>query len=81
MPSFTVRFKGMLFQHQRAGLSEAGIDLVSKEPALRIGMVKTGASINTVLVEAASEEQAIATVKAKLTPDDVNFSGWEAEPA
>jgi hypothetical protein len=78
MPSFAVRFKGLLFQHQRARLSKAGIDLVAKEPGMQIDEVKTGRPIHTVLVEADTEEQAMATVKAKLTPDDVNFSNWEA---
>jgi len=79
MPSFAVRFKGMLFKHQRARLSAAGIDLVSSEPAMQIGPIKTGEPINTVTLEADSEEAAIATVKQKLSPDDVNFSAWEAE--
>jgi len=81
MPSFAVRFKGMLFKNQRARLSAAGIELVSSEPAMQIGSIKTGEPINTVTLEADSEEQAIATVKQKLSPDDVNFSGWEAESA
>lgn len=81
MPSFAVRFKGMLFKHQRARLSAAGIDLVSSEPGMQIGSIKMGEPINTVSLEADSEEAAIATVKQKLSPDDVNFSAWEAESA
>lgn len=81
MPSFAVRFKGLLFKNQRARLSAAGIDLVSSEPAMQIGPIQTGEPINTVTLEADSEENAIATVKGKLTPDDVNFSAWEAESA
>jgi hypothetical protein len=81
MPSFAVRFKGLLFKSHCARLSAAGIELVSSEPSMQIGPIKTGEPVNTVLVEADSEQQAIATVKAKLTPDDVNFTEWEAEQA
>ncbi len=81
MPSFAVRFKGLLFKHQRARLSAAGIDLVSSEPAMQIGPIKTGEPINTVTLEGDSEQAAIATVKQTLSPDDVNFSAWEAEAA
>lgn len=81
MPSFSVRFKGMLFKNHRARLGRAGIDLVSSEPGMQIGPIRTGEPVNTVLVEAESDDQAIATVKSKLTPDDVNFSSWEAELA
>jgi len=81
MPSFAVRFKGLLFKNQRARLRAAGIDLVSSEPAMQIGPIKTGEPINTVTLESDSEQAAIATVKQKLSPDDVNFSAWEAEPA
>jgi hypothetical protein len=81
MPSFAVRFKGLLFKSHRARLGAAGIELVSSEPGMEIGGIKTGEPVNTVLVAAASEEQAIASVRQKLTPDDVNFSNWEAEPA
>jgi hypothetical protein len=81
MPSFAVHFKGFLLASHRARLSSAGIELVSSEPSMQIGEIKTGQPINTVRVEAASEEQALAIVRQKLTPDDVNFSNWEAEPA
>jgi hypothetical protein len=81
MPRFAVRFKGLLFKDHCARLSRAGIDLVSSEPAMQIGSITTGEPVNTVLVDAGLEDQAIAAVKAKLTPDDVNFSDWEAEPA
>jgi ATP phosphoribosyltransferase len=81
MASFAVRFKGVLFKLHLERLEDAGITLESSEPAMQIGPIKTGEPINTVLVDADSEEQAIATVKAKLTPDDVNFSSWEADPA
>jgi hypothetical protein len=81
MASFAVRFKGVLFKLHLKRLERAGIELVSSEPSMQIGPIKTGEPVNTVLVDAASEEEAIATVRQKLTPDDVNFSGWDAEPA
>ncbi|HET7509445.1 MAG TPA: hypothetical protein VFJ65_04270 [Solirubrobacterales bacterium] len=81
MASYAVRFKGVLFKLHLERLEAAGIPLESSEPAMQIGPIKTGEPINTVLVEAESDEQAIATVKAKLTPDDVNFSDWDADPA
>lgn len=40
-----------------------------------------GEPINTALVEANSEEQAVLAVKAALVPDDINFSDWEAKLA
>lgn len=81
MTSFAVCFKGVLFKLHLERLEDAGIAFESSEPAMQIGSIKTGEPTNTVLVDADSEEQAIATVKAKLTPDDVNFSNWEADPA
>jgi hypothetical protein len=81
MVSFAVRFKGILFKLHLKRLKAAGIVLVSSEPGMQIGGIKTGEPVNTVLVDAGSEEQAIASVRQKLTPDDVNFSNWEAEPA
>jgi len=81
MASFAVCFKGVLFKLHLERLADAGIALQSSEPAMQIGMIKTGEPINTVTLEADSEEQAIATVKQKLSPDDVNFSNWDADPA
>jgi hypothetical protein len=79
MPSFAVRFKGVLFKAHLDRLDAAGLELHSSEPAMQIGPVKTGVPINKVVVEAESEQQALATVKSKLTPDDVNFSDWRAD--
>ena len=80
MASIAVRFKGVLFKLHLDRLEDAGIAVQPSEPAMQIGSVKVGEPINTVLVDADSEESAITAVKAKLTPDDVNFSGWEAGP-
>jgi len=81
MASFVVSFKGVLFKLHLERLAAAGIALQSSEPAMQIGTIKMGEPINTVLVDAESAEQAIATVRSKLTPDDVNFSNWGADPA
>jgi len=81
MAGFAVSFKGVLFKLHLERLEDAGIALQSSEPAMQIGSIKMGEPINTVLVDADSEENAIATVRAKLTPDDVNFSSWDADPA
>jgi hypothetical protein len=81
MPSFAVRFQGLLFKSHLARLGEAGMRLESSEPGMQIGPVKTGVPINTVVLEAGSEEQAIAAVRETLMPDDVNFTDWRAGPA
>lgn len=81
MTSFSVRFKGMLWKTHCDRLDAAGIELQSSEPALQIGSIKTGEPINTVIVEAASEEEATAKVMETLAPDDVNFTQWETGPA
>jgi ATP phosphoribosyltransferase len=79
MPSFAVRFKGLLFKSHLALLGQAGIELESSEPGMRIGPIQTGEPINTVIVEADSEDEALAKVKERLVPDDVNFSSWESD--
>jgi hypothetical protein len=79
MPSYAVRFKGMLLGTHRERLEEAGIVLESREPGMKFGPIKTGVPINTVRLEADSAEQALARLKELLAPDDVNFSNWEAE--
>lgn len=81
MPAYSVRFKGLLFKAHYERLPKAGIELQSSEPSMDIGGIKTGEPINTALVEANSEEQAVLAVKAALVPDDGNFSDWEAKPA
>ena len=78
MPSFAVRCKGVLFKTHLERLRNAGIELKASTPALQAGMIKFGQPINTLLVEAGSEEAAVAKTMEALAPDDVNFSGWEA---
>jgi hypothetical protein len=81
MPTYSVRFKGLLFKTHCERLPRAGVELQSSEPSMQIGEIKTGEPINTALVAASSEEQAVLAIKAALVPDDINFSDWEAEPA
>jgi hypothetical protein len=45
---------------------------------MQIGGITTGQPINTVVVEAASEDAAVQAVRRALVPDDVNFTAWEA---
>jgi hypothetical protein len=78
MASYSVRFKGLLFKSHYERFDQVGIDFKSSEPSLQIGEIKTGEPINTALVEAGSEEQAMLAIKAALVPDDINFSDWEA---
>jgi hypothetical protein len=78
MSSFYVRFKGMLFKAHYERLPKAGVEIQSSDPSMEIGGIKTGEPINTVVVEAASEEAAVQAVKRALVPDDVNFTAWEA---
>jgi hypothetical protein len=80
MPTYSVRFKGLLFKTHYERLAKAGIELQSSEPSMQIGEVETGEPINTALVEASSEERAVLAIKAALVPDDINFSAWEAQP-
>jgi hypothetical protein len=81
MATYSVRFKSLLFKAHYERLPKAGIEIQSSEPSMEIGGIKTGEPINTALVEAGSEEQAMLVVKAALIPDDINFSDWEAAPA
>lgn len=78
MPTYSVRFKGLLFKAHYERFDQVGIDFKSSEPSMQIGEIKTGEPINTALVEADSEEQAVLVIKAALVPDDINFSNWEA---
>lgn len=78
MSSFYVRFKGMLFKTHFKRMNKAGIVFESSEPGMEIGGIKTGQPINTVVVEATSEEAAVQVVRRALVPDDVNFTAWEA---
>jgi hypothetical protein len=79
--TYSVRFKGLLFKAHYERLPKAGVEIEASEPSMEIGGIKTGEPINTALVEASSEEQAVLLVKAALVPDDINFSDWEAELA
>lgn len=81
MPTFAVRFKGMLNKDERDRLERAGAAIVGEEASLRIGPVETGVPIYTVHVDAASEEESLQRVREALTPDTGNFSDWEASPA
>ena len=81
MPTFIVRFKGMLTKNDRERLEAAGIEIERKERSMQIGVVKTGRPIFTVRVEAASEQEALAKVREALEPDTANFSSWETRPA
>lgn len=81
MPTFAVRFKGMLNKDEHERLERAGIALNDQEPSLQIGGIKTGVPIYTVHVEAASEAEALQKVREALDPDTGNFSNWETGPA
>lgn len=81
MPTFAVRFKGMLTKDEHERLERAGITINDQEPSLQIGNVKTGAPIYTVHAEAASEYEALQKVREALDPDTGNFSNWETGPA
>lgn len=78
MSSFYVRFKGLLFKTHFDRLGKAGIVFKSSKPGMQIGTISTGQPINTVVLEAASEEAAVQAVRRALVPDDVNFTAWEA---
>lgn len=81
MAAFFVRFKGMLTGQERERLEAAGIEVEHKEASMRVGLVETGRPIFTVHVEAPSEDEALAKVRAALEPDTANFSNWESGPA
>jgi hypothetical protein len=59
MPSFHVRFKGMLTQIERRQLAAAGVELVDSE-ALVAGGVAVGRPIFTAMVEADSADRCCA---------------------
>lgn len=80
MPSFSVRFKGMLTNYERERFAAANITVAGKQPAMRTGIIKTGRPIYTVTLEADSPEDALAKVRAALEPDTGNFSNWESGP-
>ncbi|MDQ3725564.1 MAG: hypothetical protein M3335_06715 [Actinomycetota bacterium] len=80
MPTFFVRFKGLLFRQHCEQLRKAGIVLGESEPSLEIGGILTGEPIQTATVEAESEEAALEAVERALGRDSFNFSDWEAGP-
>lgn len=84
MPVFAVRFKGMLTGEERKRLAAAGIELAGSRSSMtagtpETGTVGTGRPIYTVELEAPSEQEALARVRAAIEPDTSNFTGWEAE--
>jgi len=86
MPSFHVRFKGMLTGQERERLSAAGIQLEGSRSSMTVGSPETGTTptgrpIYTVTVEAGSAEEALTKVREAIEPDTSNFSGWEVERA
>jgi translation initiation factor 2 alpha subunit (eIF-2alpha) len=81
MPTFAVRFKGMINKLERERLEAADIEIKGSEPSMQIGIIKTGVPIYTVHVEADSEKEALQTVRAVMEPDTANFSNWESGPA
>jgi hypothetical protein len=85
MPTFAVRFKGLLTAQERERLAAAGVTLEGSRSSMvagdpETGTVRTGRPIYTVAVEAASEGEALARVREAIEPDTANFSGWEAGP-
>ena len=86
MPVFSVRFKGMLTGDESKRLAAAGIELAGSKASMRVrtgetATIPTGRPIYTVKLEAPSEQEALARVRAAIEPDTANFSGWEAGPA
>jgi len=84
MPTFAVRFKGLMTGQERERLVAAGVKLEGNRHSMVLGdpetgTVKTGRPIYTVTVAAASEDEALAKVRQAIEPDSSNFSGWEAE--
>ncbi len=82
MPTFAVRFKGLMTGQERERLAAAGIRLEGSRSSMvagnaETGTVRTGRPIYTVAVEAASEDEALAKVREAIEPDTSNFSGWE----
>ena len=86
MPSFHVRFKGMLTGQERERLTAAGIRLEGRRASMIVGDPETGTAptgrpIYTVSVEATSAAEALTKVRNAIEPDTANFTGWESEPA
>ena len=85
MPTFAVRFKGLMTAQERERLSTAGVKVEGSRSSMvagdpETGTVRTGRPIYTVAVEAASEDEALARIREAIEPDTSNFSGWEVGP-
>jgi hypothetical protein len=83
MPTFAVRFKGLMTAQERERLTSAGIKLEGSRRSMVVGdpetgTVGTGRPIYTVTVEASTQDEALAKVREAIEPDTSNFSGWEA---
>lgn len=84
MPTFHVRFKGMLTGQERERLAAAGIRVEDSQSSMitgtpETGFVRTGRPIYTVGVEANTADEALTKVRNAIEPDTANFSGWEVE--
>jgi len=84
MPSFHVRFKGILTGQERERLTAAGIRLEGSRSSMIVGSPETGTAptgrpIYTVSVEADSAEEALTKVRNAIEPDTANFANWEVE--
>lgn len=85
MPTFAVRFKGMLTKDERERLDAAGITIAGSRFSMSTdfegGSIGIGRPIYTAEVEADSEAEALAKVREAIEPDTGNFSNWEVGPA
>jgi hypothetical protein len=81
MPTFAVRFKGMLTKDERERLAAAGLEITGSESSMVAGTIGIGRPIYTVTVEAPAADEALARVREAIEPDTANFSDWEVESA
>lgn len=81
MPTFAVRFKGMLTKDERGRLVAAGLEITGSKSSKVAGTIGTGRPIYTVTVDAPAADEALARVREAIEPDTANFSSWEVEPA
>jgi hypothetical protein len=81
MPTFAVRFKGMLTKDERERLAAAGLEITDSKASMVAGTIGTGRPIYTVTVEAPAADEALARVREAIEPDTANFSDWEVESA
>lgn len=59
MPTFAVRFKGMLTKDERERLATAGLEIAGSESSKVAGAIVTGRPIYTVAVEAPAADEAL----------------------